>query len=136
MRLLALPAVALLAAFAPAQPRYEIRTDPARLERLKTTPLPKIDRPIAHNTPEADAVCSALEVFPPDNPWNTLVEDWPVHPNSAKIVASVGAEKPLRYNPDMGFVLVPPDQTKIDVKLVSYPAESDKGPYPLPDTVP
>ena len=78
----------------------------------------------------------ALEVFPPDNPWNLVVEDWPLHPNSKNIVASIGADKPLRYNPDMGFVLVPPDQKKIDVKLVEYPDESDKGPYPVPDNVP
>jgi hypothetical protein len=64
------------------------------------------------------------------------VEDWPVHPNSAKIVASIGANKVFRCNPDMGFVLVPPDQKKIDVKLVSYPDESDKGPYPVPDNTP
>ena len=59
----------------------------------------------------------ALEVFPADNPWNLVVEDWPLHPNSKKIIASIGANKPLRYNPDMGFVLVPPDQKKVDVKL-------------------
>jgi hypothetical protein len=110
--------------------------DPARLERLRAAAVPKIDKPVAFYTPEADAVCSALEVFPPDNPWNLLVEDWPVHPNSAKIVSSVGTTKPLRYNPDMGFVLVPPDQRKIDLKLVQYPDESDKGPFPIPDTVP
>ena len=27
---------------------------------------------------------SALEVFPPDNPWNQVVADWPLHPNSKK----------------------------------------------------
>ena len=47
-----------------------------------------------------------------------------------------GPNKPFRYNPDMGFILVPPDQKKIDVKLVGYPDESDKGPYPVPDNVP
>jgi hypothetical protein len=98
--------------------------------------MPKIDRPISFDTAEADAILSALEAFPPDNPWNLVVSDWPTHPNSAKIVASIGASKPLRYNPDMGFVLVPPDQKRINVKLVSYPDESDKGPYPVPDNIP
>src|SRR5215218_10004277 len=98
-------------------------TDPARLERLRAARMPKIDAPVPFDTPEADAICSALEVFPPDNPWNQLVGDWPVHPNSAKIVASVGPAKPLRYNPDMGFVLVPPGQKTVDVKLVSYAGE-------------
>src|SRR2546430_17637527 len=48
----------------------------------------------------------------------------------------MGGTKPLRYNRDMGFVLVPPDQKKVEVKLLDYPNESDKGPYPVPDNVP
>ena len=88
------------------------------------------------DTPEADGILSALEVYPPDNPWNELVSDWPVHPNSRNIVASVGNEKPLRYNPDMGFVLVPPTQPRVAVKLAGYPGESDPGPYPVPENVP
>jgi hypothetical protein len=36
----------------------------------------------------------------------------------------------------MGFVIVPPDQKKVPVKLTGYPDESDKGPYPVPDSVP
>ena len=136
MRLLSLAAVALFAALSPAQPRYTPKTDPARLERLKKTPLPKIDRPILHNTPEADAVCAALEVFPPDNPWNTLVTDWPVHPRSKQIIATVGAEKPLRANPDMAFVIVPPDQPRAPLVSLEYKDESDPGPYPIPDAMP
>ncbi len=110
--------------------------DPARLQRIKASKMPSIDGPISFDTPEADAICSALEIFPADNPWNLLVEDWPLHPNSDNIIASIGAKKPLRYQPDMSFVLVPPDQKKLDVKLVGYPEESDKGPYPVPDNVP
>ena len=95
-----------------------------------------ITGPISFDTPEADAILARLQVFPKDNPWNTPVDQWPVHANSAKIVASIGANKPFRYNPDISFVLVPPDQKKIDLKLVSYPDESDKGPFPIPDNVP
>jgi len=88
------------------------------------------------NTPEADAICAALEVFPADNPWNAVVSEWPVHPNSRRIVAAVGANRPLRYNPDMAFVLVPPNQKRVEVKITGYVGESDKGPYPVPDNVP
>jgi hypothetical protein len=88
------------------------------------------------HTPEADAILSALEVFPPDNPWNQVVSDWPLHPNSANIIASIGAEKPLRYNADMAFILVPPDQKRVEVKIVDYPGESDEGPFPVPDEMP
>jgi hypothetical protein len=110
--------------------------DPARVERIRATRMPSISRPVMFDTPEADALLAALEVFPPDNPWNLLVTDWPVHPNSKALVASVGNAKPLRYNPDMAFVLVPPDQKRVEVRLTGYPDESDKGPFPVPDNVP
>ena len=103
-----------------------------RLARLKAATMPKFDRPLQFDTPEADAVLAALEVFPPDNPWNIPVDAWPVAPNSKAMIALIGGAKPLRYNPDMGFVLVPPDQKKIDVRLSAYSGESDKGPYPVP----
>jgi len=92
--------------------------------------------PLMFDTPEADAILSALEVFPADNPWNLVVSDWPLHPNSKNIIASIGVDKPMRYNPDMGFVLVPPDQKKVAVKIVAYDGESDKGPFPVPDNMP
>lgn len=59
------------------------------------------------------------------------MSDWPVHPNSRNIIAAIGPDKPLRYNPDMGFVLVPPDQKKVSVEIVGYPDESDRGPFPV-----
>lgn len=114
----------------------QVHGDPARLERIRAAKMPKIVKPVEFFTPEADAIVSALEVFPPDNPWNLVVADWPLHPNSKKIIASIGEKKPFRCNPDMGFVLVPPDQPKVDVKIVGYPGESDKGPFPVPDIVP
>jgi hypothetical protein len=134
-----LPALLLAAcvvAFAEEPKKPLVSGDPARVERIRKATMPKIDKPIEFDTPEADAILAALEVFPEDNPWNIVVSDWPLHPNSQKIVTSIGVNKPLRYNPDMGFVLVPPNQKKIDLKLVSYPDESDKGPFPIPDNVP
>ena len=113
-----------------------VQGDPARLKRIQAAKMPAITKPIMFDTPEADAICTALEVLPPDNPWNLLVENWPVHPKSKQIVASIGANKPLRYDTDMGFILVPPGQKKIDVKIVGYPEETDKGPYPVPDNTP
>src|SRR5215510_13267490 len=92
--------------------------------------MPAIDRPVSFDSPEADRILEALQVFPADNPWNEDISKWPLHPNSAKIVASVGADKPLRANSDMGFVIVPPDQKKVRVRLTTYGDESDKGPYP------
>jgi len=121
-----------LAAFAANPPK----SDPARLNRIKAAKAIPVTTPTPYNTPEADAIVSGLEIFPQDNPWNTIIEDWPVHPNSKKIIASIGAEKPLRYNSDMTYVLVPPGQKNVDLVSVHYKDESDRGPFPIPDNVP
>ena len=103
-----------------------------RLARLKAATMPKFDQPLHFNTPEADAILAALEVFPPENPWNIPVDNWPVAPNSKEMIAAIGGAKPLRYNPDMGFVLVPPGQKKVEVRINAYAGESDPGPFPVP----
>ncbi len=113
-----------------------VKTDPARLARIREAEMPKFTTPVAFDTAAADAILSAMEIFPADNAFNQLVEDWPLHPNSKNIVASIGADKPFRYNPDMAFVIVPPNQPRVDVNLVEYPDESDAGPFPVPDNVP
>jgi hypothetical protein len=95
-----------------------------------------IDRPILFDTPEADRILETLRVFPPENPWNVDISKWPLHPNSRKIIASIGQEKPFRYNTDMGFVLVPPDQKRVEVRIEGYGEESDKGPFPVPEILP
>jgi hypothetical protein len=120
----------------PGQEPGTAHGDPARVARIRAAKMPRIDRPLRFDTPEADAILAALEVFPPDNPWNLDVSGWPLHPNSRNIVASIGANKPFRYNQDMGFVLVPPDQKKVDVRFASYADESDRGPFPVPDDTP
>jgi hypothetical protein len=98
--------------------------------------LPPIKQPLEMGTTEADEVLAAMQIFPRDNPWNADVSRWPLHPKSSDIVASIGADKPLRYNPDMAFILVPSGQRKINVAIVDYPDESDKGPYPVPANMP
>ena len=99
-------------------------------------PLPPITQPVMFDTPEADRVLAALQVYPADNPWNEDISKKPLLKNSAQMVAGIGAAKKLAYNLDMGFILVPGDQKRVDVKIVMYPQESDKGPYPVPDNSP
>jgi hypothetical protein len=99
-------------------------------------PTPEIKKPVMFNTPEADKVLAAMQVFPANNPWNEDISRLPLLKNSKEMVAGIGAEKPLAFNWDMSFILVPPDQKKVDVKIVSYPDESDRGPYPVPDNAP
>jgi hypothetical protein len=137
-RLAPLPAIFLvcLTSFGISGPtKSVVHGDPARLERIRSTKMPKFDKPVMFDTPQADAIVAALEVFPPDNPWNLDVSDWPLHHNSKNIIASIGAGKPLRYNPDMGYILVPPGQKKVEVKT-EYTDESDKGPFPVPGNTP
>jgi hypothetical protein len=82
--------------------------------------------------------------FPDDNPWNQDISKAPVDPNSAKLIASIGLDKPL--HPDFGttwrgrptgfqYIVVPGTQPKVPVKF-EYADESDPGPYPIPPTAP
>ena len=103
---------------------------------LLTAAPPDITAPLPFSSPPVDAIISRVQLFPKDNAINSPVTDWPLHPDSPEIVASVGNDKPLRYNPDMAYVIVPPDQKRVPVKLGGYADESDPGPYPVPDSVP
>jgi hypothetical protein len=95
-----------------------------------------ISAPVLFNTLAADRILETLQVFPAENTWNVDITRWPVHPNSKRIIASIGPEKRLRYNSDMGFVLVPPNQPRVDVRITDYADESDRGPFPVPDNMP
>src|SRR5262249_50194621 len=95
-----------------------------------------ITKPVMFDTPEADAVLSALQVFPPDNAWNQDISALPVAADSKLLVDTIGADKHLGYNLDMNFIIVPADQPRERVKLLDYPYESDPRPYPVPDNGP
>ncbi len=132
---LALLLSVVLVPLAEAQSKKKARVK-ARPVSSAAQKLPDFKQPVMFNTPEADAILRAMQVFPADNPWNADVSQWPLHTNSVAIVASIGSDKPLRYNTDMSFILVPPAQRKAELAIVEYPDESDKGPYPLPDNLP
>src|SRR5437588_7908306 len=110
--------LALLFAFNAAGDDKSRDTSNQGSSRRPLPKMPAVTRPVSFDTSEADAILAALQVFPPDNPWNQDISSWPVHANSSKIVAAIGAAKPLRYNADMSFILVPPGQRKIDVRIV------------------
>ena len=82
-----------------------------------------------------------LQVLPADNPWNTDISKYPVHPNSANFIKSIGEDNPL--HPDFGppyegipsgipYALVKGNQPKVPITF-EYADESDPGPYPIPD---
>jgi hypothetical protein len=118
------------------QGRDGSRDRDSQLRARERRGVPELVKPVMFNTPEADRILAALQVFPPDNPWNTDISTQRLHPNSRNLVASVGLEKGLAYNLDMAFILVPPDQPRVPVRLTGYPDESDSGPYPVPENAP
>lgn len=79
-------------------------------------------------------------VFPADNPWNTDVSAYPVHPNSANYVANVLSSGGQYLHPDFGggglygipYVTVTGAQPRVPIEFVDWPEESDPGPYPIP----
>lgn len=99
-------------------------------------PARHFSKPVLFDSPEADAILEALRVFPPDNPWNEDVSQRQKASNSQAIISSIGADRPLDFNLDMNFVLVPPDQPRVPVRITLYPGESDPGPFPVPDIMP
>jgi hypothetical protein len=102
-------------------------------------PLPEIKAPVMFGTPEADAILSAMQVFPKDHPFNEDISKLPVHPDSDKIIANTGAEKSVSVSLSLPFIIVPPNQPKVEVKFEGGavpPRSFDKGPFPVPDNTP
>lgn len=107
----------------------------------KTAPEPSSpDQPTTSNAP----VIGGCQIFPADNPWNTDISKAPVDPNSAPLIASIGADTTL--HPDFGtmwqgapngipYVVVPSSQSRVKVSF-QYADESDPGPYPIPKDAP
>jgi hypothetical protein len=48
------------------------------------------DKPVQKTAQATNSVSAALQVFPKDNPWNTDISKYPVHPNSKRFIASIG----------------------------------------------
>ena len=81
--------------------------------------------------------------FPADNAWNVDISSMPVDPNSANIIAFIGASAEL--HPDFGAglyngsaigipyqVVDTTTQPMVPIKIVAYKTESDPGPMPVP----
>jgi len=104
--------------------------------QTKLKGVPKFDKPLMFNTPEADAVLKHVQVFPANSPFNEDISKRPVAPNSGAMIAGMKDRKNLAWNSDMTYIIVPADQKLVDVKLTAYADESDPGPYPIPDDAP
>jgi hypothetical protein len=121
-------------------------TGPATAERINHAgrllgSAPVVTAPTLFNTPEADAILSAMQIFPVDNPWNEDISRRPVRANSDAMIAQVMSEllssrRTLRAFFEMNFALVPDAQPLVPIDLFNYADESDPGPYPIPPNLP
>jgi hypothetical protein len=118
---------------------------PTRPRRV--SPSTSSPPPTSANEPDLGPGASlhGKQVFPPDNPWNQDISNAPVDPNSARLIAAIGADD--RLHPDFGtvyrgvpngipYIVVSGSQPSARVNLTSYASESDPGPYPIPRDAP
>ena len=83
--------------------------------------------------------------FPSNNAWNMDVSRFPVHPNSANLIAGIGSATGLHA--DFGtfwqgapigipYMVVPGNQPLVPMNFTSWADQSDPGPYPIPPNAP
>ena len=100
---------------------------------------------ITEGRASAQQMIGSCAVLPANNIWNTPVDTLPVLPNSASMIATIGAN--IGFHPDFGagiwdgapmgipVVTVPGTQTKYPATFL-YADESDAGPYAIPLNAP
>ena len=87
-----------------------------------------------------NASLNGRQLFPPDNPWNTPVDQLAVDPNSDTLIAGIGAGR--SFHPDFGadynggpfgipYVVIAGTTPGVRVGF-QYWSESDSVPYPIP----
>ncbi len=125
----------------------------ARAERINHEgrilgPAPVVTTPTLFNTAAADAIVSAMQIMPRDNPWNEDISRRPVHANSDAIIAQITSDlsssrRTLRPFYEMNYVLVPDNQPRVTIPFFNYADESDldggtspNGSYPIPPNLP
>jgi hypothetical protein len=111
-------------------------------------PAPVVSTSILFNTPDADAIVSALQIMPITNPWNEDISQRPRLANSDAMIAQIKSDlsltrQTLRAFYEMNYVLVPDNQPRVTIPFLDYPDESDldggrfpNGNYPIPSNVP
>ena len=93
--------------------------------------------------PNADL--GGRRLLPNDSPWHKDVSREPLDPNSQRILARIGLNKPLHA--DFGtvyegapigipYVVVSKSQPKVPIAFTEAADESDPGPYPIPPDAP
>jgi len=110
--------------------------------------LPVVTNPILFDTTNADAVVSAMQIFPVTNPWNENISRLPVLANSDAMIAQImsdlsASRRTLIAFQEMNYVLVPDNQPRVSIDFFNYPDESELdggtspfGLYPIPTNLP
>lgn len=98
--------------------------------------------------PEADAIVSAMQVFPVTSAWNEDISHRPVLSNSDAMITQIIADlrsdrRMLIAFKEMNYALVPDNQAVSPIRFLTYPGESDlnggvspNGFYPIPPNLP
>src|SRR6516162_8075729 len=89
-----------------------LRADRINQEGRILGPAPVVTQPILFNTAQADAIVSAMQIFPVTSAWNEDISRRPVLSNSAAMIAQIKADlsssrQTLRPFYEMNYVLVP-----------------------------
>src|ERR1700687_6235072 len=125
----------------------------ARAERINQEgriigPAPVVATPTLFDTPQADAIVSAMQIMPVTNPWNEDISRRPLLGNSAAMIAQIKADlsasrQTLRPFYEMNYVLVPDNQPRVTIPFFNSANESDldggtfpNGSYPIPSNMP
>lgn len=125
----------------------------ARAERINQEgrilgPAPVVTTPTLFDTPQADAIISAMQIMPVTNPWNEDISRRPLLANSAGMIAQIKSDllpsrQTLRPFYEMNYVLVPDNQPRVTIPFLDYANESDldggtypNGNYPIPSNQP
>src|SRR6266496_1595771 len=108
--------------------------------RILGTPV-VVTNSVLFNTPEADAILAAMQIFPTTNALNEDVSRLPLLPNSDAMIAQITADlsssrRTLRAFQEMNFALVPDAQPLVPIQFLLYGNQSDPSPYPIPANMP
>ncbi len=96
-------------------------------------PEPVVTSTVLFNTAQADAIVSAMQIMPRDNPWNEVVSGRPVHADSNAIIGRIRADlvavnsnrNTLFVFAEMNYALVPTSQALVNLTIDDYPDETD-----------
>src|SRR5438270_11364269 len=104
-------------------------------------PAPVVTNAVLFNTAQADAIVSAMQIFPVTSAWNEDISQRPLLPNSDAMISQIisdlaAGNRALRVFEEMNFVLVPDNQPLVPITFTMYPGDSDPGPWPIPSNMP